>query len=129
MADDRTERFIEALHALEEDGDLDRIVGLFTDDAELSNPTHDGPHGGPDAVREFWDAYRRSFAEIHSEFRNVVESDTIAMLEWRSRGRTSRGGAIDYGGVTVLEFDGDRIRSFRSYFDTHELGEEMQGRP
>lgn len=128
MPDDRTERFVDALHALEEDRDLDRIASLFTDDAELISPTHASPHRGPDAARAFWDAYRRTFAEIRSEFRNIVESDGTAMLEWQSRGRTSTGGALDYAGVSVLEFDGDRIRSFRSYFDSHELGEDMQGR-
>ncbi len=125
MAERPTDRFIEALHALEERGDVERIASLFTEDAELRNPTDPRPHWGPEGARRFWGSYRRSFAEIHTEFRHVVEADGTAMLEWESRGRTSRGGPIRYDGVSVLEFEDDRVRGFRSYFDTRELAEQL----
>lgn len=126
MVDSRTERFIDALHALEDEGDVDRIVSLFADNAELHNPTERYVHRGAEGARKFWDSYRRSFDAIHSEFRAVGEADDAALLEWESRGRTSDGGPIRYGGVSVIEFDGERIRRFRSYFDAHALGEQFE---
>lgn len=60
---------------------------------------------------------------MHSEFRNVVETDRTALLEWQSRVRTAAGHDLTYDGVSVLEFDGDRIRRFRAYFDPTKLRE------
>ena len=127
MTAPHTRRFIDALHGLEERQDLDAMVALFADDAELSNPTDAEPHRGPDGARRFWDAYRRSFAEIHSEFRHVVTADGVALLEWSSRGRAAEGAPIEYDGVSVVEFaDGEgRVRRFRAYFDPATLQTQL----
>ena len=117
----KAERFIEALRRLEEGGDLEAMVPLYADGARLSNPTDERPHEGPDGARRFWGAYRAAFADVHSEFRNVVETDDVAILEWRSRGRTADGGDFEYDGVSVVEFADGRIRRFRAYFDPNEL--------
>jgi ketosteroid isomerase-like protein len=117
----KAQRFIGALYRLENDGDVDTIAGLYGDAAEVSNPTDTKPHRGRDGAREFWSKYRESFEHVHSEFRNVVESDDTALLEWRSDGRTAAGEDFSYDGVSVIEFDGDSIRRFRAYFDPHAL--------
>ncbi|MEJ7810190.1 MAG: nuclear transport factor 2 family protein [Gemmatimonadaceae bacterium] len=116
-----TGAFIDALHALERDRNSDAMVRLFADDAELSNATHTEPQRGAEAARHFWHGYRESFDEIASEFRNVVESEGAALLEWTSRGRLAGGGEVEYSGVSVLELDGERIRRFRAYFDPADL--------
>lgn len=117
----KAQRFINALYRLENDGEVDAIAGLHGDDAEVSNPTDAKPHRGRDGAREFWSKYRESFERVHSEFRNVVESDDAALLEWRSDGRTATGEEFSYDGVSVIEFDGSAIRRFRAYFDPHAL--------
>ncbi|WJH38694.1 nuclear transport factor 2 family protein (plasmid) [Aliirhizobium terrae] len=116
LADD----FITALHQLEETSDVNGITALFSDNAVLSNPlaVHDAEDGG--AAKAFWTAYRAPFEKISSEFVNLAEGDSSAMLEWRSDG-TLRGQAVSYSGVSVLEFADDRITSFRAYFDPREL--------
>jgi ketosteroid isomerase-like protein len=114
-------RFIDALHRLEEQHDLDGMAALFADDAETSNPTDDTPHRGVEGARRFWDAYRRSFTEIHSEFRNVATDGDVAILEWRSRGHAAEGAPVDYDGVSVVEFADGRVRRFRAYFDPSAL--------
>lgn len=126
MAERHADRFIEALRALEEDDNLDDMVSLYADGAELRNPTDDAGHRGPEGARRFWDAYRHTFDEIHSEFHSVAEGDGVAMLEWTSRGRMAGGEEIEYDGVSVVEFDGDRIRRFRAYFDPLALGEQVE---
>lgn len=129
MADSRADRFIDALHRLEEDRDVEPIAALFAADARLSNPAHAVRETGPAGARSFWRTYRNTFDEIHSEFRNVVEADGAVVLEWRSRGRTSTGRECRYGGVSVLEFGDDGIRAFRAYFDPGELGYQLGARP
>ena len=115
------ETFISALRAVEERGDLSEMVRLYGDDSELRNPTDDRPHTGPDGAERFWKAYRAAFERIHSDFHAIVEGDGQAMLEWTSRGRTAAGSDFEYDGVTVLEYEGDRVRRFRAYFDPSDL--------
>ena len=91
----------------------------------MQNPTDRTPHRGVDGVREFWRQYRGTFKEIESEFRNVVESDRVAMLEWTSRGRFAGGDEFEYSGVSVIEYDGDKIRRFCAYFEPATLGAQV----
>jgi limonene-1,2-epoxide hydrolase len=111
------QRFIEALRALEETNDLERMVSLFADGAEISNPMETTPLHGQEGARKFWRTYRDSFEEIHSDFSKILESDETAMLEWNSRGRLRGDRPIDYSGVSVLELRDGRVHRFRTYFD------------
>jgi ketosteroid isomerase-like protein/rubrerythrin len=120
------QRFVEALRALEERYDLERMVALFDETAEIRNPTDDTPRVGQSGAREFWRAYRDSFEEIRSDFSNVVETDGTAVLEWTSRGRILGGRPIDYSGVSVIELQDGKVRRFRSYFDTKAFTESAR---
>ena len=121
MVPPHAQQFIDALHRLEEQHDLDGMVALFADESETSNPTDASPHQGRDGARHFWDGYRRSFEEIHSEFRNVVATDDVAILEWTSRGKAVEGAPVEYDGVSVVEYEGGRVKRFRAYFDPSAL--------
>jgi rubrerythrin/limonene-1,2-epoxide hydrolase len=112
-----TQQFIEALRELEETSDLERMVSLFDESAEISNPMDAAPHHGREGARRFWRTYRDSFEEIHSDFSRIVESGDAAMLEWTSRGVLRGDRPIDYAGVSVLELQGGKVRRFRTYFD------------
>jgi ketosteroid isomerase-like protein len=118
----RTEQFIEALHRLESERDLAPLLALFEDDAEIENPNVDAAHGhGRERIHHFWAAYRDAFEHVRSEFRHVVEGGRVACLEWTSSGALADGHPFAYDGVTVLEFDGDRIAHLRAYFDPRAL--------
>jgi len=130
MARAMAERFIDALHRLEDAGDLERIVSLFGDEAELRNPTDERAHRGRNGARHFWESYHQTFGRVHSEFRNVVEAEDLTILEWRSRGETHDGRPLEYEGVTVLEFAADgQVERFRAYFDPGRLGDQLRPRP
>lgn len=115
-----TTAFIDALHELEETGKVDVIVSLFRDDATFANPlvVHDATE--EQSATRFWKTYRDSFSDIETEFVNLIESEEISVLEWRSDGVVD-GQSVSYSGVSILEFDGDRIKAFRAYFDPREL--------
>lgn len=115
-------RFTAALHALEETGDVERMVMLFDERAETSGPTDRAPHVGREGARRFWRMYRDSFDRIHSEFEKIVEGrDGTVMMEWTSRGTTATGAPVSYRGVSVAEIPDGRVTRFRTYFDTREL--------
>lgn len=114
----RADRFAEALQDLERTSDPDAIAATFASGAELDRPEiHDG--GDADDPHAFWSGYLRPFDEIATEFTRISEVGDLAVLEWISRGRLTTGRAIEYRGVSVLDFDGeDRIAGFVTYYDT-----------
>lgn len=114
------EQFIEALEVLEQQSDVEPMCALYTDGASVQNPLAP-PRSGTDGAREFWQEYRKSFAEIRSTFSEVVMADGMAVLEWTSEGRTAAGASVSYDGVSLLRFEGDAIARFRTYFDSQPL--------
>jgi hypothetical protein len=120
--------FIDALRQLEERGDVEPMVALFTPDASVSNPLTERVHGGPDGARQFWSGYRSAFKSIRSEFRHVLEDDSSALLEWTSSG-AGPAGEIAYAGVSVLEFGPDGLTAFRTYFDPRHVGAQLVAHP
>ena len=111
------EQFIAALREVEESGNAEAMRPLHAADAEVSNVTMTEPDRGPDGAVHFWSKYRESFTRVHSEFRNIVESDDAALLEWTTDATTAAGVSTRYDGVSVLEFGDGRIRRFRAYFN------------
>ena len=73
---------------------------------------------GTDQVEGFWRDYRAVFRSIKSEFTHVIEGKDGAVLEWVSRGQLLNGEPVEYKGVSVLETGNDRIRRFRTYYDS-----------
>jgi hypothetical protein len=105
-------RFIDALLRAEESGNADELVGLFDDDAELRSFVHDESLHGIDGARRFWREYLSSFQRLRSRFERVSDLDGLAVLEWVSEGTLASGTPITYRGVSLVEHDGDRVRSF-----------------
>lgn len=119
------EQFIEALRALEESRDLEKIVGIYAEDCEVGNIISPEKFHGHNGAREFWTKYRDTFGEVRSEFRNRIITDTRAALEWTTSGTTTNGAPINYDGVSLLEIEGDRITRFRAYFNAGSLGQQI----
>ena len=115
-----TQTFIDALHRLESERDVDTIANLFADNAEVSNPLVQYADGGQQAAKTFWGQYRDAFTEIRSDFRAVKETEGVSFLEWVSKGAVDNQ-SFEYGGVSVLEFSGDKISAFRTYFDSRQI--------
>jgi ketosteroid isomerase-like protein len=79
-----------------------------------------------EGARAFWEAYRDTFGEVASSFRNVIVNDGRAALEWTTTGTSAAGAPISYEGVSILEMADGKITSFRAYFDPHDLGRQME---
>jgi ketosteroid isomerase-like protein len=121
------DRFITELHSIE-DGDaagIDRIVEMFADDAELTNPLIEregSSRSGRDQIAEFWREYNTTFKNIHSEFFDVTASDHSAGLFWRSAGTNANGQPLEYEGVSLLVLDdAGKIAQFKGYFDSRQI--------
>ena len=113
-----TEEFMRALQRFEATGDLAPLLALFDPEAEALNLGRTEPARGLGQVESFWRDYRSIFRAIGSEFTHVIEGKDGAVLEWLSRGTLLNGDPVEYKGVSVLETDGDRVRRFRTYYDS-----------
>lgn len=125
MATERAQRFVDALLKLEESGDLEGLVALFSDDAQVSNAASPQVFTGQDGARRFWTEYKGTLGRVKSTFRNMIEAADRVALEWETQGTAHNGAAVAYEGVSIIEWDGDRIRRFYAYFDPHALGQEL----
>lgn len=115
MPNAATDKFIKALERAEQTRDVAPLAAVFTETAELHSYTRD--RRGRDAA-SFWKEYLDAFDDVRSRFTRVDDRDGSAVLEWESEGRLPGGAPIRYEGVTLLEFEGERVRRFRTYFDS-----------
>jgi ketosteroid isomerase-like protein len=125
MAMERAQRFVDALAKLEESGDVESLVSLFSEDAQVSNVASRRVFSGIDGARQFWTEYKAMLARVRSTFRNMIEAADRVALEWETQGTAHNGAAVNYEGVSIIEWDGDQIRRFYAYFDPGLLGREF----
>lgn len=118
MANQITEKFKQTLQQIEQTGDVEPLVAMFAEDAELSNLATPKPLRGRDGARQFWQKYLSVFKQIRSKFTNTIESDGTSVLEWISQGDISSGEPLNYRGVSVLEIDNGLVQRFRTYYDS-----------
>jgi len=55
----------------------------------------------------------------------MIESGDRVALEWETQGTAQNGAAVNYEGVSIIEWREDRIIRFYAYFDPGLLGREM----
>jgi ketosteroid isomerase-like protein len=107
-----------ALQDAEHGGDIEPLVVLFHENAELSNLVLVEPLTGHQQIRRFWRDYLNEFRQITSRFVSVIENDNASVLEWISEGFLKTGEPLTYQGVTILKIESGKIINFRSYYDS-----------
>ncbi|WP_199313882.1 nuclear transport factor 2 family protein [Leptolyngbya sp. FACHB-671] len=113
-----TSHFMQTLQQIEKTGEVEPLVELFSNDAELTNLAMLEPLKGKEGARQFWQKYLSVFDRIHSEFTHVVEANDSSVLEWVSKGALSTSEEITYRGVSILEFNHGKVQHFRTYYDS-----------
>ena len=94
--------------------DIDRIIGFFTPDgAYLASvgPDDDGTAFlGIDEVRRGVTAFLTMYPDAHySDVKTLLVGDR-GVVQWTFSGTPASGPPINYRGVDIFEFVGDRIR-------------------
>lgn len=120
MSDDHAQAFADALQQLEKSGDVDAFVqDQFAEGATLLRPEVDQEVNGSDGARQYWQQYLGQFSDIASSFDRITGSGNLGVLEWTSTGTLAAGAAINYRGVSLLDFDDQgKVSRFATYFDT-----------
>ena len=114
--------FMRRLQQIEETGDVGPLVELFAADATLAGIVDGRTHHGTDGAKQFWTEYLSGFQKVHSDFSHVGDGESLAVLEWTSRGTLKAGTPIEYRGCSILEIaggkDGPKVKRFRTYYDS-----------
>jgi limonene-1,2-epoxide hydrolase len=118
MSEGLAERFASRLQLLEQSRDPELLVDLFSEDAELRRLPQRHAYHGLDGARAFWREYLGSFDEVRTDFDALTERDGRAVLEWHSICTLHDGSQIQYEGCTVIEAEGDRVATLRTYYDS-----------
>ncbi len=118
VEDARTKTFIKALNKAEQSKDVNDLVKLFAADVQIGSIALRKPREGTDGARTFWTDYLSAFQKVQSEFVHTHVAGDLAVLEWKSEGVLPEGAAINYQGVSVIEFQGEKISRFRTYYDS-----------
>ena len=118
MASEIAERFMQTLQQIEETKNVEPLVLLFAEDAELNNLAMLEPLRGQDGAHQFWQKYLSAFKQIHSHFTHITEGNDTVVLEWISDGTRPDGEPIKYPGVSIVEIKEDKVQRFRTYYDS-----------
>jgi ketosteroid isomerase-like protein len=95
---------------------LDAFVAGLTPDVEVvvgNNPTMRGREAVKEGIGCFWSTIQG----LKHNFVNVVESQGLTFLEAKVDYRRKDGRRVTVPVVTVLERNGDLVKSLRIYFD------------
>lgn len=115
---DLAERFMQTLQNIEVSGDVEPLVALFADTADLINLAMTQPLQGQESIRQFWQNYLSVFDRIQSRFTHVSQGEGTITLEWISQGNLVSGEPISYRGVSILEAQDGQVQHFRTYYDS-----------
>ena len=121
-----------ALHALEDaesasDDLLSGLVALYAEEAKLTNSAlllTNEELVGPEAIRTFWDEYKKTVGKAHSDFTQITVNGEAVGLFWVTSGITTpdQPEPRSYDGSTLVVFDeSGKIRQFHGYYDTHQF--------
>ena len=107
------------------DGDLDAIVGAFTDDAVYHNIPID-PVTGPDAIRTFIEGFMGGVDSVTFEVRHIAAAGDVVLTE-RVDVFEAPGKRIELPVMGTFEVRDGRIAAWRDYFDLQQFMGGLSG--
>ena len=107
--------------------DLDEIMAYFSDDAVVHNMPG-SPWVGKTAVRAGIARFLQSWSATQWDVLNVAANGNVVFAERLDR-TDADGRHVDLPCTGVFEFDGERIRIWRDYFDMGTYARAMAPRP
>ena len=107
------------------DGDLDAIVGAFTDDAVYHNIPID-PVTGPEAIRTFIEGFLGGVDSVTFEVRHIAAAGDVVLTE-RVDVFEAPGRRIELPVMGTFEVRDGHIAAWRDYFDLQQFMSGLSG--
>jgi ketosteroid isomerase-like protein len=95
--------------------DLDRLGHLLTEQAEFYFPKTQ-PLLGKDRILKFFAILFRQYPELSFDMQRVIIENNKAAAHWKNRGLSRKKTPYENEGVTILEFEGNRICFISDFF-------------
>ena len=105
------------------DGDLDAIVGAFTDDAVYHNMPLD-PVVGPEAIQAFIEGFIGGVDSVEFQVRHIAADGDVVLTE-RVDMFSAPGKRIELPVMGTFEVADGRITAWRDYFDLNQMTSQM----
>jgi ketosteroid isomerase-like protein len=101
-------------------GDVDGILALFADDAQLINPMT-GEEGirGKTALRAFYQNLVNSLIDYHAGPTNIIIEDNTLVAPLHLEGKTKDGTPIVMNNLNLWTFENGKFKTLRIYMDTY----------
>ena len=98
------------------------LAGMFAHDVMLIHPVYPKSTGRDAAGRFFTEYIPSRFSKYYEYAPNVIVEANQAAAEWIFDVTLLDGQPATLTGITVLEFDGERIKTIKIFTDTKQLG-------
>lgn len=108
-----TRTFIQAWN----DMDLDAIMSFFTDDAVYINIPMEPANEGKPAIRAFIEGFLGTCTAMEFIIHNQVEGAGGVVMNERTDRIEMGGKWVELKVMGIFEFEGDKIKAWRDYFD------------
>jgi ketosteroid isomerase-like protein len=95
--------------------DLDRLKALLREDARLDFPKTQ-PLLGLDRILKFLHLLLRQYPELTFTLHRTIVQGNRGAVHWTNHGKNRRGEPYENEGVTLLEFEGEKIRYLSDFF-------------
>ncbi len=117
--------------------DMDLLLSVFTDDVVYEDVPLGLVMHGKEEVRKFASSFFHAFPDLRSVCKVIVVDGNHGFCEWRFTGTQandlpnipSRGGKMDLPGVSVYEFEGNKIKRTVDYWDAGALLRQLGALP
>lgn len=111
--------WIEELRQAWERADPPRAAALFTDDAVYHSHPLRAPLVGPTAIEDYWKQATSTQTDVEVRMGRPLLDGSRAVVEWWTLMTEDQRRTTDTGAL-VLEFEGDRCRNLREYWNTED---------
>ena len=96
--------------------DPDELAAYFTEDGYVQ-PVMKEPYQGRAEIRRMFGLWAQHFSDVDTPLRNIAGEGNVVFTEWLDKSEFD-GKAHVVPCVGVFEFDGDKIKAWRLYYDS-----------
>jgi limonene-1,2-epoxide hydrolase len=96
--------------------DPERLADFFTDDAYIQ-PVMKEPYAGRAEIVRMFSLWAKGFSKVETPIVNLVGDSKTAFIEWLDKSEFD-GKPHIVPCVGVFEFEGDKIKAWRLYYDS-----------
>jgi ketosteroid isomerase-like protein len=124
MSEVRNEQVVRAIFDAQLDGDFERFISHWRDDAEYTFPGDNAvgkTYVGHDGMREFWERLGAKLPELGFAVDRVFVDGDEAAVEWHDWGTNEHGVSYESWGVTRMTLEDGKVRRARDMMDTQKL--------